>query len=287
MSLHQQNFSRPLSATAIFGPGLIGGSLALALRKRRPDSRVVLWARSEESARRARRFFPEVTCDVEEAAAGVSLCVLCSPIGAMPGLARRIAPALSASGCVTDAGSVKGGVVRAMEDILGGRFVGSHPMAGSEKSGIAAARADLFEGATCIVTPTETTATGALRAVEAMWEAVGGRLVRLDPAGHDRAVGRVSHLPHAVASILVNAIAAGGGGAERLAGGGYRDTTRVAAGPPAMWAEILLENRAALEEALGDFSAALDEFKTILLSNDAPALESFLTRAKKVRDELS
>ena len=260
--------------------------MALALRRRQPDSRVVLWARSEESARRAARYFPEVTCDVAKAAAGASVCVFCSPIGAMPGLARRIEPFLEATACVTDAGSVKGGVVRVMEDILGGRFVGSHPMAGSEKSGIEAARADLFEGATCIVTPTEITAVGALRAAETLWTAVGGRLVRLDPAEHDRAVGRVSHLPHAVASILVNAIAAGGGGAERLAGGGYRDTTRVAAGPPAMWAEILLENRAALEEALGDFSAALDEFRTILLSNDAPALESFLTRARNVREEL-
>lgn len=286
MSVLQQNFSRPLSTVAIFGPGLIGGSLAFALRKFRPECSVRLWTRSEASAARTAPFFDTVTCDARDAAAEADLCVFCTPIGAMPGLARAILPHLSAHAVVTDAGSVKGGVVAAMEEILGGRFVGSHPMAGSERAGIEAARADLFEGATCIVTPTPATNPDALATVRRLWESVGARLVEMPPEAHDLAVGRVSHLPHAIAAVLVNAIAQGGSGAETLAGGGYRDSTRIAAGPPVMWSEIFLENKAGLLAGLEDFSATLDDLKTILLSNDAPALETFLSRAKSVRDTL-
>lgn len=286
MSVLQQNLPRPLSTVAIFGPGLIGGSLAFALRKFQPDYSVRLWARSEASAARAGKFFDAVTCDARVAAAEADLCIFCTPIGAMPALARDIAPHLSARAVVTDAGSVKGGVVEDLEEILGGRFVGSHPMAGSEKAGIEAARADLFEGATCIVTPTPKTDPAALATIRDLWASVGARLVEMPPEAHDLAVGRVSHLPHAIAAILVNAIAGGGSGAESLAGGGYRDSTRIAAGPPAMWSEIFLENKAGLLTALEDFSATLDDLKTILLSNDAPALETFLSRAKNVRDTL-
>lgn len=286
MPVHEQNFPRPLSTIVIFGPGLIGGSLALALRERQPDDAVTLWTRSEASALRARQFLPSVTCDARAAAAGADLCVFCTPIGVMPQIAREIAPHLPAHAVVTDAGSVKGGVVSALEEILGGRFVGSHPMAGSEKAGIEAARADLFDGATCILTPTPKTRPEALDAVRALWHSVGGRLVEMSAEAHDLAVGRVSHLPHAIAAVLVDAVARGGARAESLAGGGYRDSTRIAAGPAAMWTEIFLENKAGLLAALEDFSASLEDLRTILLSNDAPALETFLSRAKSVRDTL-
>jgi prephenate dehydrogenase len=286
VSVHEQNLSRPLSTVVIFGPGLIGGSLALALRERQPDVSVTLWTRSEASAARVRKFLPAVTCDARAAAAGADLCVFCTPIGAMPEIARTIAPHLPSHAVVTDAGSVKGGVVAAMEDILGGRFVGSHPMAGSEKAGIEAARPELFDGATCILTPTLKTSPEALAAVRGLWKSVGGRVVEMPAGAHDLAVGRVSHLPHAIAAVLVNAVARGGARADSLAGGGYRDTTRIAAGPAAMWTEIFLENKAGLLAALADFSATLEELQTILLSNDAPALETFLSRAKNMRDTL-
>jgi prephenate dehydrogenase len=180
---------------------------------------------------------------------------------------------------------VKAPVVQALEEIFGGAFVGSHPMAGSEKSGLEAARGDLFENAACVVTPTARTVPAARAAVENLWTAVGGRLVHLAPAEHDRLVGRISHLPHSVAAVLVHAVAQTPG-ADRLAGGGYRDTTRIAAGPPAMWAEILLQNREGLLAGIDGFAEKLAELKTILLSNDAPALENFLSRAKAARDAL-
>lgn len=287
MSLHQQNFPRPLSTVVIFGPGLIGGSLALALQEKRPDWKLELWARSEESASRARPIFTQVTTDAGGAASRADLCVFCTPLSAMPALARAIAPRLRPDAIVTDAGSAKAAIVEKLEAILGEKFVGSHPMAGSEKSGLGAARAGLFSGSTCILTPTPQTTPAALQAVKTLWQAVGCRLVELSPAAHDEAIARVSHLPHAVAAALVNAIALRIADPGSLAGGGYRDTTRIAAGPPAMWAEILLENRGAVLAGLTDFTQMLEHFQRIVRSGDAAALEEFLARARDARSGLS
>ena len=286
MPLHQQNFPGPLSTVAIIGPGLIGGSLALALRQREPGCGLRLWARSSASVSRARVLFPETTSDLAEAVRTASVCVLCTPIGSMPALAERMLPHLAADAVVTDAGSAKGGVVRELEGLLGGRFVGSHPMAGSEKSGLDAARADLFEGAVCIVTPTAVTRPEVLRRIREFWESVGCRTVEMTPAAHDDAIARVSHLPHAVAAVLVHAVSHGPSGVESLAGGGYRDTTRIAASSPALWKEIFLENKESLLAGLDDFTATLAEFKRMILAHDAPAMEDFLTRAKNARNRL-
>jgi prephenate dehydrogenase len=258
----------------------------MALQKLRPEWNLRLWARSQQSAERAHRFFASVSCDEVGTARGTDLCVLCTPIGVMPSLAEKIVPALSGTATVTDVGSVKTGVVRRLESILGGQFIGSHPMAGSEQSGLDAARANLFEGAVCIVTPTTTSSPASTSTVRDLWESVGCRLVEMPPEEHDERVARVSHLPHAVAAALVNAISLRVPEAGALAGGGYRDTTRIAAAPPAMWREILLENRTGLLAGLEDFSNALDRMKQMILSRDAVALELFLERAKTIRQDL-
>ncbi len=227
-----------------------------------------------------------MTLDPSEAVDGADLCVLCTPIGFMPELAEQFRPALGKSAVVTDAGSVKGPVVNRVEAILGGRFVGSHPMAGSERSGIEAARENLFQGAAAIVTPTARSEESAVEAVRSLWEIVGCRVSLMSPTDHDEAVARISHLPHAVAAALVNAINLRMPSAGALAGGGYRDTTRIAAGPPAMWTEILLENKAPLIAGLDDLTETLNELKALLQSHDAPALEAYLARAKESRDTL-
>lgn len=224
--------------------------------------------------------------DPAAAAEGADLCVFCTPIGAMEAVARLAAPVMATDGIATDAGSVKGSVVKTLEPIFGGRFVGSHPMAGSERSGLSAARVDLFEGATAVVTPTEASRPEAVAAIESMWRDAGCRIVTMSPAEHDEAVARISHLPHAAAAALVNAINRRLPEAQKIAGGGYRDTTRIAAGPPAMWSEILLENKAALIAGLDDFTHTLDELKALLRSDNAAALEAYLSRAKEVRDNL-
>jgi prephenate dehydrogenase len=245
-----------------------------------------LWARSPQSARNALKYFSFVSCDATETARGSDICVLCTPIGAMPSLAEQLAPALPEAAAITDVGSVKAGVVSRLGAILGGRFIGSHPMAGSEQSGLNAARANLFEGAVCIITPTEKSLPDATRAVRKLWECVGCRVVEMAPEEHDERVARVSHLPHAVAAALVNAISLRLPDVSSIAGGGYRDTTRIAAGPAAMWREILLENRQGLLAGLEDFSAMLDKMKELILKGDAAGLELFLERARAIREDL-
>jgi prephenate dehydrogenase len=246
-----------------------------------------LWARSQQSASNAIKLFPDVSCDAAETARGSNICVLCTPIGAMPSLAEQFAPALAETAAVTDVGSVKAGVVSRLGAILGGRFVGSHPMAGSEQSGLNAARANLFEGAVCILTPTESSSPEATRTVRELWECVGCRIVEMPPEEHDERVARVSHLPHAVAAALVHAISLRLPDVHSIAGGGYRDTTRIAAGPAAMWREILLENRAGLLAGLEDFSAMLDKMKGMIVEGDAAGLELFLERARAIREDLA
>jgi prephenate dehydrogenase len=247
---------------------------------------VRLWARPGKSAEKALRRCPGVSTNEAEIAREADLCVLCTPIGVMSSLAERIAPALSREATVTDVGSVKAGVVRRLESILGSRFVGAHPMAGSEQSGFDAARADLFEGAVCIVTPTSSSLRESITKIRHLWESVGCRVVVMSPEEHDERVARVSHLPHAVAAALVNAINLRVPDAPTLTGGGYRDTTRIAAAPATLWREILLENRTELIAGLGDFSMQLEEMRKMLLSNDAAALELFLNRAKSFRENL-
>ena len=265
---------------------MIGGSLALALRKRRPDWKLKLWARSPASVQRTRELFPDTTSEIAAAVEGADLCVLCTPISAMADLAENIAPHLSPAAAVTDAGSVKCGVVQRLEHILGGRFVGSHPMAGSEKSGLEAARADLIEGAVSILTPTPRSLLPALTTIRQLWEIVGCRVVEMSAAKHDEAISLVSHLPHAVAAALVNAINRRLPEAPALAGGGYRDSTRIAASPPALWRKIFLENKEELLTGLEDFSTMIDDLKKLIRSEDAVALEAFLARARATRERL-
>lgn len=204
----------------------------------------------------------------------------------MRGLAEHIRPVLSPQTVVTDAGSVKSGVVRDLQSVCGGQFIGSHPMAGSERNGFTAAREDLFEGATCILTPTEETASRARQAVLGLWRAVGCRTAEMAPEEHDEVIARVSHLPHAAAAALVAAINVRVPDAGATAGGGYRDTTRVAAGPAGMWTEILLENREPLLAGMEELTASLETMKNLIKSGDSEALEAFLAKASAIRKAL-
>ena len=157
-------------------------------------------------------------------------------------------------------------------------------MAGSERSGYGVARADLFRGATVVVTPTERTAPGAVKRVTELWESLGGRVTKLDPVSHDRAVAAISHLPHLVADALVDAVVRLDPSFLDLAARGFKDTTRIAAADPRVWREIFQENRVALGEALGAFRQALDHLDGLVASGDAPAIEGELDRIRRVRD---
>jgi prephenate dehydrogenase len=274
----------PFSRICVLGPGLLGGSLALALQERGADLR--LWARRAEAEPgiRARGIRAAFFTDVTAACAGADLVILATPVETMPALAAQIAQAeLAPDAVITDVGSVKGSVVQALTPILGDRFLGSHPMAGSEKTGIQTARADLFEGAACLLTPGPGQDAGRLRA---FWESLGCRVLAMSPEEHDRKVARISHLPHWLAVVTTLAALRGDPEAVACAAGGFRDTTRVAGGDPDLWTGISLANREALLASLHEASAVLTELVEILAKPDEEALRRCLAEAKTLRDLL-
>jgi len=276
-----------MKSLAILGPGLLGGSIALAAR-RVGGWRVSLGARRAEAVAEieARGIADAASTDLRSIVSGADLVILCVPIGAMPALAREVADAISPQTIVTDVGSVKAGVVLELGAIFRerGRFVGSHPMAGSEQTGIGAARAELFEGAACIVTPDASSDAAAVADVCAFWQSLGSRVLEVLPAEHDEIVALVSHLPHLLAATLVQTVLAENPRAFEFSGPGFRDTTRVAAGPPAMWAEILRTNRAAVRKSAEAMIEKLHEIMTLL--DREPPMTEFLTQAKEQRDRL-
>jgi len=276
---------------AILGPGLIGGSIALRLR-RLGGSHVTLWARRTEAVSEviASACADEATADLSAAVKDADLVVLCVPVGAMAGVVSAMLPAIRPDCVITDVGSVKGPVLAELRPLLEGRgrFVGSHPMAGSENTGLRAARENLFDGATCIVTPEPETDASALAEVKTFWERLGCRVVELPADEHDECVALVSHLPHLLAAVLVNTVAERNAHAFGVVGPGFRDTTRVAGGPPAMWREILRENSAAVIPAIDALIAKLADFRqTLARTGDGREVLEFLANARTARERIT
>lgn len=275
----------------MIGVGLLGGSLGLALRARRQAGRVVGFVRHAESIAecRAAGAVDEATLDLRAAVADADLLVFCTPIAQMTALAKAMVPALRRGAVVTDVGSVKLPVVRALEPVCvraGAHFVGAHPMAGSERTGVAAAQADLFVNAMCVVTPTPRTHPRARAAVERLWRGVGGRLLRLAPAAHDRLVCRTSHVPHLVAAALANRVldSRHPPAQPRLCATGFRDTTRIASGSPEMWRDIALANRRNLVRELGLLVKDFERLRARLGAADDAAILEFLATARERRE---
>lgn len=224
-----------------------------------------------------------VTTDVAAAVGGAEIVVLCTSPDAIEASGPVLAPLISRDVVVTDAGSTKARIVARLEEDLGGRFIGAHPMAGSEQSGIAAAREDLFDGSVCIVTPTPNSQPTALSKVAEMWTSAGCKVRQLGPSLHDQVVARASHLPHAVAAALVRAANRSEEAIGEFVGNGYRDTTRIAGGSAGMWAEILLGNRVEVVNSVSDLMVELTKLKTFLENDDRDGIEVFLEQARVVR----
>lgn len=278
-----------MGTLAILGVGLIGGSYGLAAKAKGLCSHVVGWVRSSRTAEAATRLgaIDSATFDLARAVADAEMVVLCTPPALMPALCEELAPSLRPGAIVTDAASVKGHLVPACEQRLGpgAAFVGGHPMAGSERTGVENARAGLFEGATYVLTPTERTRPEALEAVDRLARGLGARVVRMSPAEHDGAVARSSHLPHIAASAVAQ-VALGSARARAVHGAGLRDTTRVAAGDPALWAEILHANADALREPLAETIARLSEIARLLADGDQASLAEWLALGASLRQRL-
>ncbi|OQB86255.1 MAG: T-protein [Planctomycetes bacterium ADurb.Bin126] len=273
-----------LRHVTVIGVGLLGGSAALALKACDPSVRIAGVGRRRESLQMALDAGAIDTAHLDPAPAVVQsdLVILATPVGAFARHLREIAPHLRRGAAVTDVGSTKSAVVRQAERLLGagGPFVGSHPMAGSEQKGVSFARADLFAGATCIVTPSTRTPPRLVRRIERFWQLLGTRTVRMGPAEHDRAVAAISHLPHVLASLLM---LLPDSHSLQVAATGFRDATRLAGGDPEMWRDILLTNRRAILGALDRFDERLMHLRDLLEMGDARELEKLLTLAKKRR----
>jgi len=275
----------------IVGVGLLGGSLGLAIRRRNLAAKACGYVRRLATIEECERVgaLDFVTTDLLAAVWDADLVILCTPLAQMRALVAQMRPALKRGAIVTDVGSVKGSVVKDVEAIItraGAHFVGSHPMAGGEKQGVLAARADLFEGAICVLTPTRRTSPAALRKVGSFWSRLGACLVRTTPEAHDALVSRSSHLPHLLAATLANLVLNPRLPKEqsRLCATGFRDTTRIASGSPEMWRDIALTNRKHLSRAVTGFVSELRKFQTALNRGDARAIAKFFETAKERRD---
>jgi prephenate dehydrogenase len=272
---------------AIVGVGLIGGSIGLALRQRGLAERVVGVGRRQASLRTARRVgaVTNTTIDLAKGVEEADLVVVCTPVGRIVDDVRQAAEHCREGILITDAGSTKRSIVEALDDGLprGCRFLGSHPMAGSEKIGPSHARADLFEGRFTVITPTKNTHAQDYDLLAEFWTGLGSMVVRMPADEHDRAVAMISHLPHAVAAALAATVPEE---FFRLAGTGLKDTTRVAAGGPEVWTPIFKLNRDHLLAALAGFQKNLDALSEAIRDGDEARLVQLLTTAKKNRDAL-
>lgn len=279
---------------ALVGVGLLGGSLALAIRERKLASVVQGYVRRDTSIHEceaaglndfAMRDLPEVVRDAD-------LVVLCTPLAQMQELTAQFIPALKNGAVVSDVGSVKGSVIGELEALVadaGAHFVGAHPMAGAEKTGVMAARVDLFRNAVCVLTPTARTNAAALQQLEDFWRRLGARVLKLTPELHDELVARCSHLPHIVAAGLANLVLDSVHPKEQpmLCANGFRDTTRIAAGSPEMWRDIAAANRNQIAQVLGVFIGELQDIRRALDAGDSKVLEKFFMEAKQRRDAWS
>ena len=273
---------------------MLGGSLGLAIRDRKLTGNLCGYVRRENSLAECEQAGLKnfATTDLAAAVRDADLVMLCPPLAQMLGLTERLLPHLKPGAIVSDVGSVKGRVVAELEALVhhaGAHFIGGHPMAGGEKMGVGAARADLFEQAVCILTPTAQSNAAALSQLDEFWGALGTQVLHMTPLLHDELVARSSHLPHVLAAGLANYVLNPAHPSEQpqLCATGFRDTTRIASGSPEMWRDIALANREPLARAIGAFIGELQQLQRAIASGDAAALEVFYHTAKQRRDAWS
>ncbi len=277
----------------VVGVGLIGGSLALALKQAGLVGEVVGVGRGRANLETAVEcgVIDRFTHDVGEGVEGADLVFLATPVQTLPGVAAAALPRMKPGSVLTDGGSVKQYVIDRIEPLLppGVHFVPGHPIAGTEQSGSAAAFAALYQGRRCILTPTEKTDPTALDLVRRVWQAAGSEVVIMEAARHDRVLAAVSHLPHMVAYALVNTVSCEDRFGENIlqySAGGFRDFTRIASSDPTMWRDIALTNREALLEVVGYFETVLAELKNDIAAGNGEQLYDFFLRSKKRRDAI-
>lgn len=282
---------------AIVGVGLIGGSLGMILRRKALADHVVGIGRRVENLKTAVELgaIDRYVADPKEGVQGSDLVILATPVDTYDRHLKEWAHCLAPGAIVSDVGSVKGTLVERSEAVMpaGVHFVGAHPIAGKEKTGVAEGSDLLFKGARCIVTPTKSTDPQALERIKQLWEETGSIVLTMDPHLHDQILGAVSHLPHVAAFALMNALAdvrdrqLPSLDLARHSGGGLRDTTRIAASSPEMWRDIFLWNRGNVVSLIEKYQQALEELKHLIKAGEAAKIEQALERAKGEREKLN
>jgi prephenate dehydrogenase len=277
-----------ISTLAIVGVGLIGGSIALAARRHGVAARILGTDRDASALEQALRegMLDEAFSHPSQTVIDADLVVFCTPVDTIAAQVVEAAAHCRPGTLLTDAGSTKAAIVRDTAGRLpaGVEFVGSHPLAGSEKHGPAHASAKLLEGRLVIVTPSAETSDNALSRIRAFWTALGARVQTMDADEHDRALALTSHLPHLLSSALAGILPPE---LHDLTATGFRDVTRLASGPPALWNAIFRANQTHVLSALDRFDEQLRRFRAALTQSDATALEALLQQGKTIRDELS
>ena len=276
-----------IQSLTIIGVGLLGGSIGLAAKKHIKDCRVVGYGHRAMTLARALEMgaIDHGTQDLTAAIREADCVILCTPVGLFEQLLVQMSPALKPGAIVTDVGSTKRSTVAAATQLLPEtvHFVGSHPMAGSEKRGVEFAKADLFDDAICITTPTESTNPQAVETIESLWQAFGMRVIRLTPEEHDWRVAMISHLPHAVAAALV---AMQDEQTLALAGKGFLDATRIAGGDGVLWRDIFVDNADAVRTGLLKLTQQLNQFASMLEPDRQAELKAWLDKIAEARNRM-
>ncbi len=273
----------------MISPGLLGGSILKAVKRHQPKCELRVWARRVPALEyiREHQLADFADTDLQKVISGAELIILAMPIQFMPEVVAGF-PELAKDVIVTDVGSTKSSVVNSIAQAvsgLGAIFIGSHPMAGSEKTGIEHAREDLFSGASVIMTPTSSDQTQ-IEKIKNFWQVIGGEVTLMSPEEHDEIVAAISHLPHLLAAALVRSVLRNNKSRAFFSGNGFRDTTRIACGDPDMWTDIILANRAAISKELEILQDELGTWQETLRSIDKERLRSFLSEAKEIRDHI-
>jgi prephenate dehydrogenase len=274
---------------AVIGVGLIGGSFALALKQAKAVSHVVGVGRNPANLKLAleRGILDSTAPDPAAAARGADLILVSTPVAQFPAVFASLA---DAKAFITDGGSTKRDVIAAARRALGkkiSQFVPAHPIAGAEKSGAAAASAELFRGKRVVLTPLEENDEETISKIHAIWSACGARVTRMDPEEHDAVLAAVSHLPHLLAFALVHEVARRENSAQlfSFAAGGFRDFTRIASSHPEMWRDICVANRDRLLQELKSYSSELESVRKLLEAGDGAGLEKLFAAARDARNK--
>ena len=285
---------KPFKQITILGIGLIGASLAYACKQRKLVDKVIGFGRNAGNLKKAqvKNVIDSGSTDLKTAVTGSDLIVLCTPVGVLVERIREMIPFLQKGCIITDAGSVKGPLVEEIDALMPDtvHYVGAHPIAGGERSGLEAANADLLTGAKCIITPTANTQAEALQRVTGFWTEVGMQTLTMDAHEHDTVFGALSHLPHVVAYALMNTVAnvktASHGDILSMSGGGLKDITRIASSDPVMWRDICLKNKRPVVTLINQFQSALENIKTLIEQDQADALQETFADANVHRGKL-